>query len=511
MSLEKFIRLLRILVACSSVFFCITFGTVQTPDICVLSLEGRHICTNQNDIRLPLLDRSNEVCSPEDEQCWCMKAVDYTNDVRRRYGKTKMLQPGPKSQLQNAKRYAVDLGKIGRLVHQDLTAASRDVKCSRMILGENIAYNYENGDVAFSCVQQWEASAGHLENILKDNIDEVVVGFYKDTNGRVYCVQTFSAINGVMSSEPLQDPECSRVGDAGDGGAVEDQIISNSEQQTNSVLSNEVMDNTTNQNEDKGEKYEDQDEFEDENNSGHIENTSNQTQETIYEQQQNNMRTTGPTEVYDQETSSMHDVQVIEKKPRMDPAASADATESELDSGHVEASEGTDSTEEKYAQHAPNDIDTIPFEGSAPEDQILEESMQNEEDKHNGIDFNAMDELEYIQPENHSDLNPPDKDMGAMQNGQRSKKKMSTNGNKDEEIIGHGACRCLEVGKRCWHSLGKITAHICTPSLPTKKQPTSCKLKCCSFCLTKPKSRRCTNKVVKRLCKKMSKIIDASM
>lgn len=505
---SRFAQFLRILV-CSWVVG-ITFGTLQTSDICVLSLEGEHVCVKRNDIRVPLLDRSNEICSKEDEDCWCMKAVDYTNDIRRRHGKTKILQPGPKSQLQNAKRYALDLGRIGRLVHQDLTVASNEVKCSRMILGENIAYNYENGDFAFSCVQQWEASQGHLQNILKDNIDEVVVGFYKDANGRVYCVQTFSAINGETSSETPKGSECGRVGDSSGGSALEDDT-SKSEQQTNPVVSNEAMNNTNNQKNERREKHEDQNVPKEENSSGYLEQTNSEVEQNISEQHQYETDSTASEETLKQETSFSEDAQVAENKNHVDPLSSGDGTESEFHIAAVEENENTDIREGIDAPNTSNDMSTIHLEGSISNDHILDATVQNEEDKHDGAEIAATEGFEHTLPENHSTLKPPDKDMEAKQNGARSKKKAFFDENKGEESIGHGACRCLEVGKRCWHSLGKLTAHTCTPSLPTKKQPSSCKLKCCSYCLAKPKSRRCTNKVVKRLCKKMSRIIDASM
>lgn len=122
-----------------------------------------------------------------------MLATRYTNDVRRRNGVSEKLKVGTESQLRNAVRYAKVLGDLGRLEHQDLGEAAQDVGCNRFIVGENIAMNFGDSDVAKTCVDQWENSAGHLENILRPGTKEVVVGFHFNNDGRIYCVQTFAS------------------------------------------------------------------------------------------------------------------------------------------------------------------------------------------------------------------------------------------------------------------------------------------------------------------------------
>jgi len=105
-----------------------------------------------------------------------------------------MLRVGTMSQLNNAVQYANVLGNLGVLQHQILSDVTAKVGCSRFIGGENVAYNFNSGDVAKFCVNQWENSSGHLRNMLSDSNDEVVVGIHYARDGRVYCVQTFSSI-----------------------------------------------------------------------------------------------------------------------------------------------------------------------------------------------------------------------------------------------------------------------------------------------------------------------------
>lgn len=128
--------------------------------------------------------------------CWTRLARTYTNDVRQRYGVHKMLRDGPRRQFANALEYANELSALGELRHQVLGAVTEQVGCGRWIGGENIAYNYEaNGDIAKACVDQWEHSPPHLENLVREEYDEVSVGFHYASDGKVFCVQTFASIS----------------------------------------------------------------------------------------------------------------------------------------------------------------------------------------------------------------------------------------------------------------------------------------------------------------------------
>lgn len=135
-------------------------------------------------------------CAHEDMKCWTRLARTYTNDVRQRHGVHKMLRDGPRRQFANALEYAGQLASMGSLQHQVLGAVTEQVGCGRWIGGENVAFNNEaDGDIAKACVDQWENSPPHLENVLREEYDEVSVGFHFTSDGRVFCVQTFASIS----------------------------------------------------------------------------------------------------------------------------------------------------------------------------------------------------------------------------------------------------------------------------------------------------------------------------
>lgn len=161
-------------------------------------------------------------CDRTDITCWCLKAVQYTNAVRRQRGVSNILKVGPENQLENAVKYAERLARMGSLAHQDFRVANREIGCGRALGGENVALNFETGDIAKACVDQWVSSKGHLENILRDWFLEVVVGFAFDRNGGVFCVQTFAVtdpgngspadggcepVGGSLPSADMSDPE----------------------------------------------------------------------------------------------------------------------------------------------------------------------------------------------------------------------------------------------------------------------------------------------------------------
>lgn len=130
-------------------------------------------------------------CEKTDTRCWCLKAVEYTNEVRSQ-NKVPLLKVGTESMLANADKWAQHLSELQNLVHQDFSTAEAEVQCGRRLGGENIAYNFEEGDYARACMDQWINSSGHFRNIVADHVQEVVVGFAFDNRGAVYCVQTFS-------------------------------------------------------------------------------------------------------------------------------------------------------------------------------------------------------------------------------------------------------------------------------------------------------------------------------
>lgn len=146
-----------------------------------------------------------------DYPCWCLKAMEYTNEIRKRFKVRQMLVPGTFRQLDNAVRYARALDRHGRLKHQNLFRVTKQVRCKRWIGGENIAYNYATGDVAKTCVMQWLHSRRHRENLIRPWFREVVIGFHYGTRSRVYCVQTFAVIHKYGTFGRLRGRRCQQV------------------------------------------------------------------------------------------------------------------------------------------------------------------------------------------------------------------------------------------------------------------------------------------------------------
>lgn len=122
-----------------------------------------------------------------------------------------MLKLGTKMQMGNARKYAEKLSKMGKLVHQALPQVTKEVGCKRWVGGENLAYNYNQGDIARACVNQWINSPVHFQNLIRDWFEEVVTAFHFDPDGRVYCVQTFSMYTPVGTYGSMNDPGCGQV------------------------------------------------------------------------------------------------------------------------------------------------------------------------------------------------------------------------------------------------------------------------------------------------------------
>lgn len=176
---------------------------------CTITTAARHKRNTKVSTRQ---EQPTNECSREDFKCWCIKGVKYTNKVRKKHGKEKLFKIGPEKQLDNANSYAQHLGHLGTLVHQDLGHATREIGCQRWIGGENIAFNYAQKDIAKACVEQWESSSGHLENMLRDWFEEVVIGFHYTHDGRVYCVQTFATVAAHGTVGGIHDSRCEAVG-----------------------------------------------------------------------------------------------------------------------------------------------------------------------------------------------------------------------------------------------------------------------------------------------------------
>lgn len=194
--------------------FLSTVGHASAPERqdCVLDADGSRTCLTALPLPAAARPASAPPCARNDFVCWCVLAVKYTNDVRRRKGTRKMLRVGPQRQLDNALRYAKALARLGKLRHQNLIDATKDVGCSRWMGGENIAFNYEPNDIAMRAVQQWVGSPGHLKNIVRDWFEDCVVGFYFAPDGRVYAVQTFSLVHGHGTFGSVSGPGCKPVG-----------------------------------------------------------------------------------------------------------------------------------------------------------------------------------------------------------------------------------------------------------------------------------------------------------
>lgn len=179
---------------------------------CVLDEFGEEVCTPVSTFATTVRSGSTP-CERGDAICWCMKAVQYTNEVRRKNGVKKMLKVGPVKQLDNALWYAEELDKRGGLKHQVLKDVTKEVQCERWVGGENIAYNYEDGDIAKACVRQWENSKLHFQNLIRDWFEEVVIGVHIASDNRVYCVQTFSLIYEEGTYGDLDGARCKAVSD----------------------------------------------------------------------------------------------------------------------------------------------------------------------------------------------------------------------------------------------------------------------------------------------------------
>eukprot|EP00179_Madagascaria_erythrocladioides_P026146 CAMPEP_0198335972 /NCGR_PEP_ID=MMETSP1450-20131203/20675_1 /TAXON_ID=753684 ORGANISM="Madagascaria erythrocladiodes, Strain CCMP3234" /NCGR_SAMPLE_ID=MMETSP1450 /ASSEMBLY_ACC=CAM_ASM_001115 /LENGTH=176 /DNA_ID=CAMNT_0044040669 /DNA_START=170 /DNA_END=697 /DNA_ORIENTATION=- len=153
-------------------------------------------------------------CNGMDTMCWSMKSVNYLNGFRRANGIGKMLRAGYKSQQFNADAHSRAMMGRRALYHQNLGSATSQIGCGVFVNAENVAYNYEKGDIARACMNQWQKSAPHRANLLNMNSDRVTVGFSRSSDGRVYCTMVMTM---EMSSPPSVD-RCKPIGGGGGGG-----------------------------------------------------------------------------------------------------------------------------------------------------------------------------------------------------------------------------------------------------------------------------------------------------
>jgi len=133
-------------------------------------------------------------CADPDVLCWNVEAVRLVNEMRSRLAGLPPLAVGTVAALDNAvghSRYLMH----GPFQHQADGAATRAVGCNAFVSGENIAKGYPHrDDPAATCVQQWERSKGHRDNILSTYHKETVVGIVSTAEG-YWCTQTFQ-VNG---------------------------------------------------------------------------------------------------------------------------------------------------------------------------------------------------------------------------------------------------------------------------------------------------------------------------
>ncbi|KAI0567835.1 Cysteine-rich secretory protein [Gracilaria domingensis] len=516
---------------CMHLMFSVSASEISQNRMCVLDENGDHGCDKGSKVSLNQFGRKLEQCDQEDNRCWCMKAIAYTNEVRKRNGKKKMLKPGPMAQLHNANRYATTLASIGTLKHQDLASATNEVGCNRRIGGENIAYNYEKRDVAFSCVRQWESSQGHLENMLRDNFDEVVVGFFKAQNGQVYCVQTFSVVAKSSSHGNGNDPQCESVAQGIPDKAIENS--SNAKDDDKSQSTDSKIISLTEATVDGGNMNSDDEEI--------AQEAQEHSPNSEYGEKENH--DDAPSGIID---NGIENEEALIENEGQDSSQRGDRRNPDVDSEAIDYDNEDSRVDEMDVVEGPEGFVQIPTKNSANNDFAVSvdedhPSYEHAEDYQSGLnaghplfvgkeDSSEGEELE--QPGG----NDQETDETARASGDHSSHEVDdqrpqgpenehedfadepmqkgiTNSEREEKEvhIGNRACRCLELGKRCWHSLEEQTDKLCTAFVPTNRQPTACKLKCCSHCLTRHKTRRCTNKVVKRLCQKMRKNIESKM
>jgi hypothetical protein len=169
-----------VLVGCSA-------SPLVEPKNCLPGADGKPDCVSAE----PSMELSTSVrapCGGTDYSCLNKRALYLTNLIRGKNGKGG-LQDGTVSMLANTLQHSQSLAYS--FSHQSLSHVTDQIQCKIFCSAENIAYfTGHSDDPAKMCVDMWEKSSGHLENILRDS-DVTTTGIYKGPNGGTYCTQIF--------------------------------------------------------------------------------------------------------------------------------------------------------------------------------------------------------------------------------------------------------------------------------------------------------------------------------
>jgi hypothetical protein len=179
---------------------------VTSQRSCIGDSNGKAVCSFSNSDTLSMIS-SRQVCSSNDYACTCIKSVEYNNQIRARHGHGP-IAVGTVAMLNNAVRHSQSFVS-GPFKHQQLSDVTAEIQCGTFCSGENIAlFTGHADDPAKTCMDLWENSPEHLDNILRGN-DFTVIGIYEQ-DGTTYCTQTFGLRGQVSGSESGQ--YCNAVG-----------------------------------------------------------------------------------------------------------------------------------------------------------------------------------------------------------------------------------------------------------------------------------------------------------
>ncbi len=121
--------------------------------------------------------------------------VTYTNQVRARYGLSRLTV---NAELTRAALYhAQNMAHQYRMAHvldgKDGGDRIRAFGYACTAWGENIAWNRGHQDPAAAAMVGWLKSRPHLENILREDVTEIGVGYATAHDGTVFFCQVFGA------------------------------------------------------------------------------------------------------------------------------------------------------------------------------------------------------------------------------------------------------------------------------------------------------------------------------
>lgn len=164
---------------------------------CVLSDTNAAICSYGDVPQLESVSRQARSCANDDYECMCLEAVELVNQIRRKNDKPD-LKVGSISMLTNAVAHSRDMAVNNFFEHQELSEVTQEIGCGLFCSGENIASNTGRmnvGSAASRCVDQWEGSPPHLDNILSDTHEFTSIGIF-NSGEQSLCTQTFSTTSG---------------------------------------------------------------------------------------------------------------------------------------------------------------------------------------------------------------------------------------------------------------------------------------------------------------------------